>query len=1371
MGIPKFFRWCAERYPTIITPFTDSAPPIDNLYIDMNGIIHVCARSNATDVASRHMSEEAIVRAVFAYLDRIFTSVQPRKHFVMAVDGVAPRAKMNQQRQRRFRKIIDKELETKENQGLEDEDGEKPPHGEEFDSNCITPGTTFMVRISEHLEYFINFKMQTHAAWRSCKIIYSGHQDPGEGEHKIMSFIRNRKMEANYCPNETHCMYGLDADLMMLSLAAHEPNFVLLREVVQFGMSFKERSKLERDEERGITQDKSYESPSGFVLLHISLLREYLYMDLKPRNLERCIDDFVFMCFFVGNDFLPALPSLNIGDGALTELFEIYQRVFIAEGVYLTNQKQINWEAVQRMFQEIGKKEWSMLTKRMREAARRDKEAEEEGTLVGRSRTFDEYKRLYYNEKLEFRNHGRDVRELARAYLEGLNWVMEYYYDGCVSWGWYFPYHYAPLASDMHEVANLARTIRFELGKPFTPHQQLLAVLPPASHKCVPTTYWDLMLNNSSPLKPFCPEPLDVKIDREGARAQWEGVVCLPFLNEDVLLQAYESVASRLPDNERRNNQRLPTYVYVYEPFSSSAMSYKATLPNFPNLPHCKVKRYVLDVPDGVHFNAALCPGVKLFSNPVEGFGTLGPHIPNVSSEIRGNVVKVFGSPSRQPSLIVTFDRKRATEAKEVTNLIGQEVMVGYPHMKRAIITSICDWKSSYYGKFDSNLKLTSVDPPTVHNEREERQFQEEAKRHSESLLSTCGCDLNGVDVLVYVRRVTGMRWDKKGKPQLTFASAETVYPLQLVVLQEEYGAIPDGRFSIQNVKVEDLRVGTDVVYLPDVKQCNEHLYGCVGLVDGITQRPGQSSLYSLMLGEKHTTTEEELSRIPSEARDYATKNNWFSVSQVAAMLEMPARGVTSIAGNIRSNSMSGNRELGLNMLNTYRNFARVGYTKKVRDTFNPWYVAAPNLFAVLDDQTGSSSSGTGGGVSGHGTWYFSSEAIKILKDFVSKFRPFVRAVAFDNQVNLGAFDPMTMLVDEWAHIEVVGVMDRIQEYVAELPYSQRLYCSAFDDVLPYQLIEKVESAIDTAFVSSAEQRESANLRRVRVNNVPLSHIYVPIMITKEGTPVSLPLPAKTNTNHSLLDRVVYCSSAGSVPLGARGTVVRILADGKHVEVIMDEEHIGCNTLSGRLKTNRGAILKKSALLIVASENVTNAATTPQTNPTAVGLPPVGLPSVPPVTIMARPQTPSSGGTPLGNTAAAINSNPSPASAEAARKLGIRIGGADPGSPEPTSVSPLVLPSANKTPFQPNTPAGTATVSTGRVTTQLFTQGGGSASTSREPSVTDFFKATRDSPYKESPSNPSLPPQQQQQQQPQQQIHQVVTDKLVSGMIGLLKKR
>lgn len=155
----------------------------------------------------------------------------------------------------------------------------------------------------------------------------------------------------------------------------------------------------------------------------------------------------------------------------------------------------------------------------------------------------------------------REVRtEQAECYIRALQWTLLYYYRGVPSWAWFYPHHYAPFISDVHDFKHL--TIDFELGKPFLPFQQLLSVLPAASRQHLPSAYHNLMTDPNSPVFDFYPANFDT--DLNGKQQAWEAVVLIPFIDEKRLLRAMEPCDAFLTDEEKQRNVHGPMLLFQY---------------------------------------------------------------------------------------------------------------------------------------------------------------------------------------------------------------------------------------------------------------------------------------------------------------------------------------------------------------------------------------------------------------------------------------------------------------------------------------------------------------------------------------------------------------------------------------------------------------------------------------------------------------------------------------------------------------------------------------------------------------------------------------------------------------------------------------
>lgn len=548
-----------------------------------------------------------------------------------------------------------------------------------------------------------------------------------------------------------------DADLIMLGIATHEPHFHVLREDVFFQESKARKCGLcgqtghKAEECRGQAKQKNGEfdekekgsSLKPFIWLHVSVLREYLAAELHvprqpfPFDLERALDDWVFMCFFVGNDFLPHLPSLDIRENGIDTLIAIWRDNIPAMGGYLTKDGHVDFKRAQLIMQGLSKQEGAIFRRRKqveerREANQRRRKQEEarnqeehvrkrrrsspdysspganrsrrgapapnpsgvelitpsrgelsretreltHSMVVNRGAVYranmanksaaavlkdklmkgpsggqnaengdavpdedqpsedkaeetspstlgkrkadaladepgtpgrdspavppptkddemppdtvrlweDGYADRYYQQKFDVDPNDREFRrKVARAYAEGLSWVLLYYFQGCPSWTWYYPYHYAPFAEDFDDIGDMQ--VSFSKGKPFKPFEQLMGVLPASSNHAIPEIFHPLMSNPDSEIIDFYPE--DFAVDLNGKKFAWQGVVLLPFIDEKRLLAAMEKKYPLLTEDEKIRNTMGQDVLLIsdghplYHDVAANFYSKKAGAPKF----------------------------------------------------------------------------------------------------------------------------------------------------------------------------------------------------------------------------------------------------------------------------------------------------------------------------------------------------------------------------------------------------------------------------------------------------------------------------------------------------------------------------------------------------------------------------------------------------------------------------------------------------------------------------------------------------------------------------------------------------------------------------------------------------------------------
>jgi 5'-3' exonuclease len=459
MGIPAYFSHLIKENRSVLKSISENAElKATHLFLDSNSIIYDVIRSQTYTPDDIATFEKSCIREICKQIKYYITLVKPSKLTYVAFDGVAPVAKLKQQQSRRYK-----------NDFLKRKFPKKDP---EWNTSAITPGTKFMSDLSREVtKYFSN----------RSNVIVTASNKFGEGEHKIFNYIRQ---PGNISKKDTVFVYGLDADLIMLTLShlSYCPNTYLFRETPHFIRSI----------------DKSL-NPNELYVVDIPLFAAKIKKEMNTVPEENAICDYVFMSFMLGNDFIPHMPALNIRTNGIDRLFDAYTAT-IAGNTSLTDRGKIKWDNFKKFIGFLAKNEWHYISHeyQVREKAEKrvlryfhSKDDEEKWDVkpqIDRSVEHyinpkdDGWQWRYYKILTDVDIQHFSPRKICINYLESLEWTLAYYTTGCKNLQWSYHYMYPPLLEHLVQYIPSFHTNFIENNHhQITPDVQLAYVLPESS--------------------------------------------------------------------------------------------------------------------------------------------------------------------------------------------------------------------------------------------------------------------------------------------------------------------------------------------------------------------------------------------------------------------------------------------------------------------------------------------------------------------------------------------------------------------------------------------------------------------------------------------------------------------------------------------------------------------------------------------------------------------------------------------------------------------------------------------------------------------------------------------------------------------------
>lgn len=519
MGVPGFFRYLCENFSDCVCQFS----PLSGsgiLCLDLNAIIHpVCQRvygyGEQSVLSKRKKKDDVKITPEYTY-EQIIKQLEDYRHdtkpeiIIDTIDGVSGMAKLLQQRKRRFTSETPKQ----------------------FNTNSISLGTEFLYNFGIYTEKYLR-KITLDSVDGLKKSLLSTDQCSGEGEHKLIWIIKElytfwKVWET--LRNRSIYVLSSDADLTMICLCLNEWFYTVW---------------LSQMDERKEKKDYKSFIPNIYVIrvyksdIHIIDITK---LSSKIKKLGISVYDFIFLCFFIGNDFLPHTPCIDIYNSGIERLLSIRLRINVPL-TYVDKKVKINQDHLLLFLRELQKSECSWIKERLNDK-----------NLEYKDEIWEKYPHRNY--AIEYNKqylHGKK-NDACKNYVRGLGFVLEYYTNMIPCWDWCYVYAFSPFIKNVISYLEKRLAKKGNIFSPFsgkrkrklTRIEQLMCILPERSISLLPKECQSFVTDNK--------EYTEFKVIRSGIHKDYEQVVDMKCQSYDMIRKHFKKLILS-KDTKKKNEE------------------------------------------------------------------------------------------------------------------------------------------------------------------------------------------------------------------------------------------------------------------------------------------------------------------------------------------------------------------------------------------------------------------------------------------------------------------------------------------------------------------------------------------------------------------------------------------------------------------------------------------------------------------------------------------------------------------------------------------------------------------------------------------------------------------------------------------------